>query len=157
MSKSKLQLLMMHLIDAEYQGRKLAKPAQFDSWIEGGRIVPSSKRIEGNGLLAARFYYSGVISISPCYCPVELLVAYVSFWLQNNASNDDSDEVEFSSDSLDDNASEVEITIEQFCEDIELVESKTGPFKLGGVHYDFGKSSLWIAESFKLTGEIVNE
>jgi hypothetical protein len=151
---SKLKRLTAHLIDAEYQGRKLAKPAQFYAWIEGGRIVPASKKINGTGLLAARFYYSGVISINPCSAPAELIAAYVSFWLQENTDKDDSSEVEFSVDPNDDKSFEIELTIETFSEDIRLVETLDGPFELGGKKYDFGEQSLWIAESFTLSSEV---
>lgn len=122
MSQSKLQKLTAYLIDARYQGRKLAEPAQFVAQIEGGRIEPASKKINSTGILAARFYYSGVISISPCYAPAELISAYISFWLQEHADKHDSSEVEFNVDQIDDKAKEVELVIEIFNEDIELVE-----------------------------------
>jgi hypothetical protein len=155
-NQSKLQRLVAHLIDAQYKGRKLALPRQFDAWIEGGRIEPASKRINGSGILAARFYYSGVISINPCNAPAELITAFVSFWLQENAEKNDSSDVEFSVDVLDDESVEVELTIETFSEDIELIEAVDGPFLLEGKKYDFGEQSLWIAEAFTLTGEIDN-
>jgi hypothetical protein len=155
-SQSKLQRLTAYLIDARYQERKLALPTQFDAWIEGGRIEPASKRINTTGILAARFYYSGVISINPCNAPAELICAFVSFWLQEHAEKDDSSEVEFSVDTLEDNSVEVELTIENFSEDIELVENNEGPFLLNGKHYDFGEQSLWIAEIFTLTSDIAN-
>ncbi|TMS65242.1 hypothetical protein CWB86_19855, partial [Pseudoalteromonas sp. S1731] len=78
MSKSKIAMLKQHLASAEYQGRNLALSTQFDSWIEGGRIEPSSKTVNGNGLLAARFYYSGVISIHHCAAPPALSCAFAS-------------------------------------------------------------------------------
>ena len=84
MSQSKIAKLKQHLVSAVYQGHKLALETQFDCWIEGGRIEPSSKTVNGNGLLAARFYYSGVISINPCAAPAALICAFASFWLQNN-------------------------------------------------------------------------
>jgi len=154
MSLSKLQRLTAHLIDANYQGHKLALSGEFDSWIEGGRIESASKKVNGTGLIAARFAYSGVISINPCSAPAELIAAYVSFWLQENGGDYDSGKVEFSVDLLDDNTAEVELTIETFAEDIELIESDTGPFELGGKKYDFGEQSLWIAESFTLAAEV---
>jgi hypothetical protein len=150
MSESKLQKLAKHLIDTEYQGRKLALPAQFNAHIEGGRIETANKRINGTGLLAARFYYSGVISINPCAAPVELIAAFVSFWLQENAGDDDSHEAEFSADINDDESVEMELTIETFSENIELVECATGAFTLNNKRYDFGEQSLWIAESFTI-------
>lgn len=156
MSASKLQQLVKHLIDAEYHGKKLALPGQFDAWIEGGRIEPSSKKVNGTGLLAARFYYSGVISISPCNAPAELITAFVSFWLQEHAGTHDSTDVEFSADGINDGI-EVELTVEKFSEDIELIENSKGPFVLNGKHYDFGEQSLWIAESFTLSGEIAQQ
>ena len=156
-SQSKLQRLTAYLIDAKYQDRKLALPTQFDAWIEGGRIEPASKRINGTGILAARFYYSGVISINPCNAPAELICAFVSFWLQEHAEKEDSSEVEFSADMLEDNSVEVELTIETFSEDIELIEQVDGPFLLNGKHYDFGEQSLWIAETFTLTGEVAQQ
>jgi hypothetical protein len=152
---SKLQRLVAHLINAEYQGRKLALATQFDAWIEGGRIEPASKVMNGTGLLAARFYYSGVISINPCNAPVELIVAFVSFWLQEYAETYDSDDVEFSVDVLDDDSTEIELTIETFSENIELIESPKGPFEINNKRYDFGKQSLWIAEAFTLSSEII--
>lgn len=155
-SESKLQKLVKHLIDAQYQGKILALPKQFDAWIEGGKIVPASKKIHGNGLIAARFSYSGVISINPCAAPVELICAFVSFYLQENAENYDSNEVEFSSDINDDSSCDVELTIEKFEEDIELIESPSGVFVLGGKRYGFGKQSLWIAETFSLTTEVIS-
>lgn len=154
MSESKLTRLVKYLVDAQYQGKKLALPTQFDAWIEGGRIEPSSKRINGSGLLAARIYYSGVINIDPCNAPAELIATYVSFWLYNNASQHDSADVEFSADKNEDGTGEVELTIEKFYEDIELIEKPGGPFELDNKQYDFGKQSLWIAEAFTLTGEI---
>ena len=156
MAESKLQKLVKHLIDAEYQGRKLALPDQFSAWIEGGKISPSSKRLNNGGLIAARFSYSGVISINPCAAPVELLCAMVSFYLQENADRNDSIDVEFSNDINDDNSNDVELTIELFSEDIELIESQTGPFKLNDKQYDFGESSLWIAETFTLSANVVS-
>ena len=156
MSESKLQKLVKHLINFTYQGKKLALPAQFDAWIEGGKITPASKRTNSNGLIAARFSYSGVISINPCAAPVELLCAAVCFYLQENSGKHDSTEVEFSSDINDDNSCDVELTIEKFEEDIELVESPNGVFVLGGKRYDFGKSSLWIAETFSLSTEVIS-
>jgi hypothetical protein len=155
MSESKLQKLVKHLIDAEYQGKKLALPQQFDAWIEGGEITPASKRVKGTGLIAARFSYSGVISINPCAAPVELICAFVSFYLQEHAGKHDSVSVEFSSDINDDNSCDVELTIEKFEEDIELVEDQNGVFVLDGKHYDFGKQSLWIAETFTLSTEVL--
>lgn len=155
-SQSKLQRLTAFLIDARYQERKLALPTQFDAWIEGGKIEPSSKRINGTGILAARFYYSGVISINPCNAPAELICTFVSFWLQEHAEKDDSSEVEFSVDTLEDNSIEVELTIETFSEDIELIETVDGPFLLNGKYYSFGEQSLWIAEAFTLSSEITN-
>lgn len=154
MSLSKLQRLTAALIDANYQGYKLALPGEFDTWIEGGKIEPASKRVKGTGLIAARFYYSGVISISPCAAPAQLIAAYVSFWLQANGGQHDSGDVEFSVDVLDDDSAEVELTIEKFAEDIELIESSSGPFELNGKKYDFGEQSLWIAESFTLAAEV---
>jgi len=160
MSQNKLQRLVSYLIDATYKGRKLALAGQFDSWIEGGRIEPSGKKINGAGLLAARIYYSGVISINPCSAPAELISTYVSFWLMNNAEKEDSNDVEFSSDMNDDNSTELELTIERFVEDIELVESVNGAFELmfqGELkRFDFGQQSLWIAEEFALESHIVN-
>lgn len=160
MSQNKLQRLVTHLIDANYKGRKLAHAGQFDSWIEGGRIEPSCKQINGTGLLAARFYYSGVISINPCNAPAELISTYVSFWLMNNAQRDDSNDVEFSSDMNDDSSIELELTIERFSEDIELIENENGAFELmfqGELkRFDFGQPSLWIAEEFTLDGQIAN-
>jgi hypothetical protein len=155
-SESKLQKLVKHLIDAQYQGKILALPKQFDAWIEGGKIIPASKKINGNGLIAARFSYSGVIGINPCAAPVELICAFASFYLQENASEYDSTEVEFSSDINDDNSCDVELTIEKFEEDIELIENPSGVFVLDGKRYDFGKQSLWIAETFSLTTEITS-
>ncbi|KKL09132.1 hypothetical protein LCGC14_2568930 [marine sediment metagenome] len=108
MSKSKIATLKQHLASAEYQGHKLALDTQFDSWIEGGRIEPSSKTINGNGVLAARFYYSGVISINPCFAPAALICAFASFWLQNNGGRYDSTDIEFTADVNDDNANENE-------------------------------------------------
>lgn len=154
MSNSKLQNLVAYLIDARYQARKLARPGEFDAWIEGGRIEPTSKRINSAGLLAARFYYSGVISINPCYAPAELITTYVSFWLMNNAGKDDSSEVEFSADLNDDKSIELELTIETFAEDVELIADINGPFELGGKRYSFGEQSLWIAEGFTLQSEV---
>ncbi len=154
MSESKLQKLVKHLIDFTYQGKKLALPTQFDAWIEGGKITPASKRINGNGLIAARFSYSGVISINPCAAPVELISAAVSFYLQEHGGKHDSCDVEFSSDINDDHSCDVELTIEQFTEDIELIENPSGAFELGGKKYDFGSPSLWIAETFTLTAQV---
>lgn len=154
MSQSKIATLKQHLASAEYQGHKLALDTQFDSWIEGGRIEPSSKTINGNGLLAARFYYSGVISINPCFAPAALICAFASFWLQNNGGRYDSPDIEFSADVNDDNSNEVELTIEKLCEDIELVQTPNGPFELNGSRYDFGEQSLWIAEAFILEGHV---
>ncbi|TQF70490.1 phage tail protein [Pseudoalteromonas luteoviolacea] len=154
MSMSKLDKLKRFLIDANYKGHKLALPEQFDARIEEGVINPSSKQINGNGLLAARLYYSSIISIDPCYAPVELVSAYVSFWLQNNAEGDDSESAEFNCSINDDNSNEIEIVIGTFEEEIELVEVANGPFELGGKSYDFGEQSLWIAEKFTLAGEV---
>ncbi|MDO6426232.1 phage tail protein [Thalassotalea sp. 1_MG-2023] len=155
--KNKLQRLVAHLTTAQYQGRLLAKPGEFDAWIEGGEIEPSSKKINGNGIIAARINYSGVISINPCAAPAELIATYVSFWLQENGEKHESDTVEFSVDKLDDNSVELELTIENISEEIQLIESSTGPFVLNDKKYDFGESSLWIAETFTLTGEIDND
>jgi len=155
MSESKLQKLVKHLINFTYQGKKLALPAQFDAWIEGGKITPASKRTNSNGLIAARFSYSGVISINPCAAPVELLCAAVSFYLQEHSEKHDSTDVEFSSDINDDNSCDVELTIELFNEDIVLIESPNGAFELNGKHYDFGQPSLWIAETFTLTTDVI--
>ena len=159
-SHNKLQRLVSYLIDATYKGRKLAHAGQFDCWSEGGRIEPASKLINGAGLLAARFYYSGVISINPCSAPAELISTYVSFWLMNNAQRGDSEDVEFSSDKNDDNSVELELTIERFVEDIELVESANGAFELmfqGELkRFDFGAQSLWIAEEFTLNEQIAS-
>jgi len=157
MNESKLQQLTKHLINVEYQGRKLALPEQFSAWIEGGRIETASKRINGNGLIAARFYYSGVISINPCAAPVELMAVYISLWLQEHGGNHDSNEAEFSADINDDNSSEIEFTIKTFSEDIELVECVTGAFLLNDKRYDFGENCLWIAESFTLNTEVNTE
>lgn len=154
MSKSKIEQLKQHLASVEYQGHKLALNTQFDSWIEGGRIEPSSKTMNGNGLLAARFYYSGVISINPCFAPAALICAFASFWLQNNGGRYDSTDIEFSADVNDDNSNEVELTISQLCEDIELIQTDNGPFELNGNRYDFGEQSLWVAESFLLQGTV---
>lgn len=155
-SESKLQKLVKHLIDAQYQGKILALPKQFDAWIEGGKITPCSKTKNSNGLIAARFSYSGVISINPCAAPVELICAFVSFYLQEHAENYDSTEVEFSSDINDDDSCDVELTIEKFEEEIELIESPSGVFVLNGKRYDFGKQSLWIAETFSITTEVTS-
>ena len=152
---SKIERLVKYLIDAEYKGRKLALATQFDAWIEGGRIVPSGKRINSNGLIGGRFYYSAAISINPCSAPVELICAFVSFWLQEHGDTEDSSEVEFSSDKNDDNSSDIELTIETFVEDIELIEKANGPFVLNNKCYDFGKQSLWIAETFTLTEQVI--
>ena len=154
MSQSKIAMLKQHLVSAVYQGHKLALDTQFDSWIEGGRIEPCSKTINGNGLLAARFYYSGVISINPCSAPAALICAFASFWLQNNGGKYDSRDIEFSADVNDDNSNEVELMIEQLCEEIELVQTDNGPFELDGIRYDFGEQSVWIAEEFTLLGQI---
>ena len=154
MSQSKIEQLKQHLASVEYQGHKLALNTQFDSWIEGGRIEPSSKTMNGNGLLAARFYYSGVISINPCFAPAALICAFASFWLQNNGGRYDSTDIEFSADVNDDNSNEVELTINQLCEDIELIQTDNGPFELNGNRYDFGEQSLWVAESFLLQGTV---
>lgn len=154
MSQSKIATLKQHLVSAVYQGHKLALDTQFDSWIEGGRIEPCSKTINGNGLLAARFYYSGVISINPCSAPAALICAFASFWLQNNGGKYDSRDLEFSADVNDDNSNEVELMIEQLCEEIELVQTDNGPFELDGIRYDFGEQSVWIAEEFTLLGQI---
>ena len=154
MSQSKIAMLKQHLVSAVYQGHKLALDTQFDSWIEGGRIEPCSKTINGNGLLAARFYYSGVISINPCSAPAALICAFASFWLQNNGGKYDSRDLEFSADVNDDNSNEVELMIEQLCEEIELVQTDNGPFELDGIRYDFGEQSVWIAEEFTLLGQI---
>ena len=154
MSQSKIAKLKAHLQSAQYQGHLFALPEQFDCWIEGGVIEPSSKRINGNGILAARFTYSGVISINPCSAPAPLICAFASLWLQNNGSKDDSDSIEFSSDLNDDNSNEVELQIEALSEDVLLVEAPSGPFELNGVRYDFGEQSLWIAEMFTLEGGI---
>ena len=156
-NQSKLQKLVAHLINAQYQGKKLALPGQFDAWIEGGKITPASKKINGNGLIAARFSYSGVISINPCAAPVELICAFVSFYLQENSEKYDSNEAEFSSDINDDNSNDIEITIENFEEDIELIESPTGVFVLNGNSYDFGEQSLWIAETFRLNSQVISK
>lgn len=154
MSQSKIATLKQHLVSAVYQGHKLALDTQFDSWIEGGRIEPCSKTINGNGLLAARFYYSGVISINPCSAPAALICAFASFWLQNNGGKYDSRDIEFSADVNDDNSNEVELMIEQLSEEIELVQTDNGPFELDGTRYDFGEQSVWIAEEFTLLGQI---
>ncbi len=154
MSQSKIAMLKQHLVSAVYQGHKLALDTQFDSWIEGGRIEPCSKTINGNGLLAARFYYSGVISINPCSAPAALICAFASFWLQNNGGKYDSRDIEFSADVNDDNSNEVELMIEQLCEEIELVQTENGSFELDGIRYDFGEQSVWIAEEFTLLGQI---
>ena len=154
MSQSKIAMLKQHLVSAVYQGHKLALDTQFDSWIEGGRIEPSSKTINGNGLLAARLYYSGVISINPCSAPAALICAFASFWLQNNGGKYDSRDIEFSADVNDDNSNEVELMIEQLSEEIELVQTDNGPFELDGTRYDFGEQSVWIAEEFTLLGQI---
>ncbi|WP_405127952.1 phage tail protein [Pseudoalteromonas sp. PB2-1] len=154
MSQSKIAMLKQHLVSAVYQGHKLALDTQFDSWIEGGRIEPCSKTINGNGLLAARFYYSGVISINPCSAPAALICAFASFWLQNNGGKYDSRDIEFSADVNDDNSNEVELMIEQLSEEIELVQTDNGPFELDGTRYDFGEQSVWIAEEFTLLGQI---
>ncbi|PHI38334.1 hypothetical protein CBQ28_04435 [Pseudoalteromonas sp. GCY] len=154
MSQSKIAKLKQHLVSAVYQGHKLALETQFDCWIEGGRIEPSSKTVNGNGLLAARFYYSGVISINPCAAPAALICAFASFWLQTNGGKYDSTGIEFSADVNDYNSNEVELTIEQLCEDIELIQTDNGPFELNGKRYDFGEQSLWIAEAFTLNGEV---
>ena len=156
MSESKLQKLVKHLIDAKYQGRKLALPKQFDAWIEGGKITPASKHVASNGLIAARFSYSGVISINPCAAPVELICVFISLYLQEHAGKNDSTEVEFSSDINDDGSCDVELTIEKFEEDIALIEDPSGVFVLDGKHYDFGEQSLWIAETFTLTTEVIS-
>ncbi|QFI37600.1 hypothetical protein FR932_06965 [Moritella marina ATCC 15381] len=159
MSQSKLQRLVQYLVSATYKGRNLARAGEFDSWIEGGRIEHASKRINGTGLLAARFFYSGVISINPCNAPVELIATYVSFWLMTNAEKDDSHDVEFSLDINDDNSAEIELTIERFAEDVMLVEDMNGPFELefqGEMkRFDFGEQSLWIAASFDLDAEFM--
>jgi hypothetical protein len=154
MSQSKLQQLTKYLIDARYQGHKLAHASQFDSWIEGGRIETAGTKVNGNGLIAARFYYSGVISINPCNAPSALIGAFVSCWIQANGGKYDSDEAEFSSDTNDDNSFDIELTIEQFYEEIELIEKENGPFVLNNTAYDFGEQSLWIAEQFTLNAEV---
>lgn len=154
MSQSKLQQLTEYLINARYQGHKLAHASQFDSWIEGGRIETASTKTNNNGLIAARFYYSGVISINPCSAPPALIAAFVSFWIQEHGSKYDSQEAEFSADINDDNSADVELTIEQFYEEIELIEKENGTFILNNKAYDFGEQSLWIAEQFTLNAEV---
>ncbi|WP_299002321.1 phage tail protein [uncultured Shewanella sp.] len=152
---SKLTELTRYLIDANYKGHKLAHANQFDSWIEGGAIKPASKRINGTGLLAARFTYAGVISINPCAAPAALICTYISFWLQQNAGKYDAEIIGFSADLNDDNTSDIEITIENFQEDIELIEQTDGPFLFGDKHYDFGEQSMWIAEAFLLESQVL--
>ena len=154
MSQSKIAKLTKYLMDARYQGRKLANDTEFKVYVEQGVIIPASKKINGNGLLAARLYYSSVISIDPCFAPAELISAYVSFWLQNNGEGEDSQSAEFSSTVNDDNSFEIEISIATFEEKIELIESADGPFELDEKRYDFGEQSLWIAEAFTLSGDV---
>jgi len=154
MSINKLQQLTKHLIDAQYNGRKLALPSQFDAHIEGGRIEPRSKNINGNGLIAASFYYSAVININPCAAPAELIAAYASFWMHEHSEKEDSSDIEFSCDINDDDTFDIELTIETFAENIELIEKANGPFSLSGKCYDFGEQSLWIAESFELNVQV---
>lgn len=150
--------MAQHLIDVRYQGRMLAEPGHFDWFIEGGRIEPMSKPIGSNGFLAARFIYSGVISINPCSAPEQLIVAFCSFYLMNNAGVHDSKAVEFSNDLNDDNSADIELTIEQFVEDVELVESENGPFELNwqgqSKKFDFGESSLWMAEAISVNAQV---
>lgn len=154
MSKPKIQALRDFLVDANYRGHRLANAAQIDYWIEGGKVEPAAKRVNGNGLIAARFIYSGVISINPCFAPAALICVYASNWVQNNTGKQDECSIEFSADANDDNSNEVELVVGPFCEDIELVQAEGGPFVFGGVQYDFGDQSLWIAEQFTLLGQV---
>ncbi|MCL1123307.1 phage tail protein [Shewanella surugensis] len=152
---SKLTELTGYLMEANYKGHKLAHASQFDSWIEGGSIDPASKRINGTGLLVARFTYAGVISINPCAAPAALICTYISFWVQQNTGKYDAKKIEFSADINDDNSSDIEITIEDFQENIELIEQADGPFLFGDKHYDFGEQSMWIAEAFLLESQVL--
>ena len=154
MNQSKIEQLKQHLKSAVYKGHKLALPEQFDSNIETGIIIPASKIINGNGILAARLTYRGIISIDPCLAPPILVCAYVSFWLQNNATEQDANAFEFNVERIDNTANEIEIVIDAFSEDITLIESEQGAFDLMNQRYDFGEQSLWVADHFELEGQI---
>lgn len=158
MSQNKLQRLAKHLIDARYQGRKLAHAEQFDCFIEGGRIEPENRVLNANRqILGATIHYSGTISINPCYAPAELVATYVSFWLQNNADKNDSVDAEFTWDKTENGENEIEITIEHFSDEITLVESDTGPFELNGKTYALGEASTWVANNFVIDVDICRE
>ncbi|KZN61552.1 phage tail protein [Pseudoalteromonas luteoviolacea] len=154
--KSKLEQLNDFLQSAQYQGRLIANPEAFDYWTEGGRVEPCSKRIDGDGIVAARFVYQGTISINPCYAPSALVSTFVACWMQEHCSRCDSENFEFSNDMNDDNSSDFELTIAELHEDIELVLTENGPFVIGKQKYDFGESSLWIAEQFALDAQVLS-
>ncbi|MBQ4836784.1 phage tail protein [Pseudoalteromonas luteoviolacea] len=154
--KSKLEQLKDFLQSVQYQGRLLANPEAFDCWTEGGIVEPCSTRKDGNGIIAARFAYQGTISINPCYAPSALVSTFVACWIQENLERYDSNSFEFSNDMNDDKSSDFELTIAELHEDIELVLTENGPFVIGKQNYDFGESSLWIAEQFKLDAQVAS-
>ena len=116
--------------------QNLVDENQIDSWMEDGKLVPSSKN-HGAGLTICRFQYDAVFSIECFSGDPALLMAMVSTWLMDFDPEREHEELpppNIDVTVLDRDRSDVEFAI-QFREDINIVEDELGPITFNNLSW----------------------
>ena len=162
MANLKRKMLYQQLTD--FLLRKLPKryQANFESWIENGKLINQGKQVTDDGVEIAHISYDAVlffnefpfVEIRPDY-----LMAWVQIWLNDNdpmRDQLDQYETDFDIEMVSDELADLTFTI-AFQEPLTAVKDSAGQLEIDGERYRLDEIEILTAQEIEIETDVIHD
>ena len=162
MANLKRKMLYQQLTDFILGKLPKRYQANFESWIENGKLINQGKQVTTEGLEIAHISYDAVlffnefpfVEIRPDY-----LMAWVQIWLNDNdpmRDTLDQYETDFDIEMVSDELADLTFTI-AFQEPITAVKDSAGQLEINGEKYRLDEIEILTAQEIEIETDVIHD
>ena len=161
MANLKRKMLYQQLTDFLLSKLPKRYQANFESWIENGKLINQGKQVTTDGVEIAHISYDAVlffnefpfVEIRPDY-----LMAWVQIWLNDNdpmRDQLDQYETDFDIEMVSDELADLTFTI-AFQEPLTAVKDSAGQLEIDGERYRLDEIEILIAQEIEIETDVIH-
>ncbi len=162
MANLKRKMLYQQLTDFLLSKLPKRYQANFESWIENGKLINQGKQVTDEGVEIAHISYDAVlffnefpfVEIRPDY-----LMAWVQIWLNDNdpmRDNLDQYETDFDIEMVSDELADLTFTI-AFQEPLTAVKDSAGQLEIDGERYRLDEIEILTAQEIEIETDVIHD
>lgn len=162
MANLKRKMLYQQLTDFLLSKLPKRYQANFESWIENGKLINQGKQVTDEGVEIAHISYDAVlffnefpfVEIRPDY-----LMAWVQIWLNDNdpmRDNLDQYETDFDIEMVSDELADLTFTI-AFQEPLTAVKDSAGQLEIDGERYCLDEIEILTAQEIEIETDVIHD